>query len=115
MKRQPLSRKTGIQARKPMSKVSAKRRAQKASQDGQAGLAHMARIAQLPCVVCGAHHVEVHHCIHDRYSAAKASDFDTIPLCRECHASLHAGKETWRGLHGPDHGFLPMVAEMLTD
>jgi hypothetical protein len=40
--------------RKPMPRVSEKRAAYKASPEGAAGRAHMGRVAQLPCLVCGA-------------------------------------------------------------
>ena len=43
--------------------------------------AHMDKVAQLPCMICGARPVVVHHCICGRYSQSKMSDFDTIPLC----------------------------------
>ena len=46
---------------------------------------HMARVAELPCVCCGARPVEVHHCISGRYGQRKASDRETIPLCFAHH------------------------------
>ena len=58
---------------------------------------YMAAVAQLACACCGRFAVQVHHCIHGRYSQTKASDFDTIALCDRCHRELHlCGKETWR-------------------
>ena len=77
-----------------------------------AGKAHMARVAQLPCVICGASPVEVHHCKSGRYSQRKASDFDTIPLCWNHHQGpdgFHTAQRTWEALHGPDTGFLLIV------
>ena len=74
---------------------------------------HMARVAQLPCVACGAMGVQVHHCIHDRFSQRRASDFDTIPLCPPCHDELHADKAAWRTKYGADHEYLPGVADAL--
>ena len=75
--------------------------------------AHMARVAQLPCVICHRRPVQVHHCIHDRYSQRRASDRETIPLCPECHADLHANKTAWRDRNGADHEYLAVVADML--
>jgi len=80
--------------------------------------AHMARVKQLPCVICGKPGPsDVHHVICDRYGTNKASDFDTIPLCKAHHQdgpeAIHNGKASWVAKHGPDHGFLPLVAEML--
>ena len=43
---------------------------------------HMARVAALPCVCCGAWPVECHHVICGRYSQRRAPDTHTIPLCR---------------------------------
>lgn len=81
-----------------------------------AGKAHMARVAGLPCVLCGSHPVEVHHCISGRYGQRKASDFDTIPLCYPCHRGpegIHANKAAWEERNGLDTDFLPVVADML--
>lgn len=77
---------------------------------------HMARVAALPCVICGYWPVEVHHCISGRYGQQKASDFDTIPLCYPCHQGpqgIHANKAAWEAVNGPDTDFLPVVADML--
>ena len=107
MKRSPIKRNT------PMRKVSAKRKAYRTSDDGKADLAHMGRVAQLPCVICGFHPVDVHHVIHGRYSARKSPDTETIPLCRAHHSELHAGKESWAAKYGPDYGYLPFVRAMI--
>ena len=76
------------------------------------------RIKQLPCVICKAPPPsDAHHCIHDRYSQAKAPDKETIPLCKPHHQdgpdAIHNGKETWRKKYGPDHGYLKEVDDML--
>ena len=79
-----------------------------------AGKEHMARVAQLPCAICGARQVEVHHCISGRYGQRKASDFDTIPLCYFHHrgeGGIHTSKRAWEAEHGPDTGFL-LIVEM---
>ena len=101
-----------------MKPVSAKRKAYRASAEGQAGLEHMARVAQLPCVICGAWPVHVHHCFHGRYGTRKASDFDTIPLCPRDHLdgpeAIHRDKAGWMVRNGPDHSYLDRVKELLT-
>lgn len=107
-------------APKPMRKVSAKRQAYQRSPDGKAALAHMGRVKALPCVVCGKHGPsDAHHVIHGRFSSAKPSGFNTIPLCKEHHQNgpdaIHNGKATWAAKHGPDYGFLPVVKAQLTD
>ena len=75
-----------------------------------AGKAHMAAVARLACVICGAKPVEVHHVISGRYGQRKASDLDTIPLCIWHHRGpldgIHADKAAWEAKHGPDTGFL---------
>jgi len=75
---------------------------------------HMAKVAQLPCVICFAPPQSVvHHCIHGRHSQRRAADTETIPLCFECHDSLHRHPTAWKRAHGEDHTYLPRVAEML--
>lgn len=103
-----------------MRKVSAKRRAYRASEEGQNALEHMRAVKQLPCVVCGsAPPSDAHHVIHDRFSGKKASDLDVIPLCKAHHQNgpeaIHNAKRSWREKHGPDHAFLPLVKEWLSD
>jgi hypothetical protein len=75
--------------------------------------AHMAKVAQLGCIICGYHPVHVHHVCCGRYSQRRAADTETIPLCREHHDELHAGKASWAARYGEDHTHLPRVAEML--
>ena len=81
------------------------------------GKRHMARVAQLPCVICGRRPVHVHHCIHGRYGQRRVSDFETIPLCPEHHQigpyAIHQDKAGWLDRGGPDHGFLAVVADAL--
>lgn len=81
------------------------------------GRTHMARVAALPCAVCRrTGPSEVHHLICGRFSSQRADDFNIISLCFECHRGpngIHAGKETWVALNGPDCDFLPVVANML--
>jgi hypothetical protein len=74
---------------------------------------HLARVAELPCVICGRWPVQVHHVIMGRHAQRRSSDNETIPLCREHHDELHAGKATWAEKYGPDHAFLRRVAWLL--
>ncbi len=82
---------------------------------GKAGREYMAKVAELPCVICGLSPVQVHHVICGRFSQRKASDMDTIPLCHSCHAELHAGKDTWAERHGPDTDYLAQVRRAVED
>ncbi len=80
------------------------------------GRRHMARVATLPCVCCGATAVEVHHCICGRFSQRKASDMDTIPLCYRHHRGpdgIHTRREWWVETYGPDTDYIAVVADQL--
>jgi hypothetical protein len=82
------------------------------------GLRHMARVKALPCVIC-CHPPpsDAHHCISGRYGSRKASDFETIPLCKQCHQdgplAIHQDKAGWQERNGMDHEFLAVVADAL--
>lgn len=54
---------------------------------------HMARVAELPCSVCGDEQVQVHHIREGQGMAQRADDWLTIPLCVDCHTGKH-------GIHG---------------
>lgn len=88
--------------------------------------AYLNRVRSLPCVICEKYGrdqitpTEAHHCFHDRYSQAKVSDYDTIPLCRECHLgdwnptigiAIHKRKKEWRNQHGPDWSYIKQTRE----
>lgn len=78
--------------------------------------AYLARVAQLPCVICGARPVHVHHCISERFSQRKASDCETIPLCHDHHQGrngIHTSKRAWERENGFDYEFLAVVADQL--
>lgn len=47
--------------------------------------AHLDRVAQLPCCLCGAHGVEVHHIREGQGGAQRSGHMLTIPLCPDCH------------------------------
>ena len=79
---------------------------------------HIEQVKRLPCIICGRPGPsDAHHCYCDRFGQRKASDFETIPLCKECHQigpmAIHNDKAGWVERNGPDHGFLPRVADML--
>ncbi|MGM0584235.1 MAG: Ref family recombination enhancement nuclease [Pseudomonadota bacterium] len=84
-------------------------------------------VAQMPCVICHEFGepqlsaTQVHHCIHGRYSTARAPDCMTIPLCEGHHqglmdtskVALHGGKSRWRALYGNDTDWISWVEERL--
>ena len=107
------SRGKPLRAKKPMRKRSPKREAYLASPERQRGLDRMARVAQLPCLVCGAHPVEVHHLPDPR------DDMRTVPLCRFHHRTeygpqaYHYSRPNFNAKHGSDDVLLRRTNELL--
>lgn len=99
--------------RKAVKRLSAKRAAYLASPERQAGLAHMARVAALPCLVCGAMGVEVHHATVPR------DDFRVLPLCARHHrrefgpGAFHYSPRAFYAVHGDLDLLLAKVGDML--
>lgn len=54
---------------------------------------HLDRVAQLPCAVCGASGVQVHHLREGQGMGQRSGYMLTIPLCPEHHTGRH-------GIHG---------------
>lgn len=105
-------------SRKPMNRVSEKRRKHRASPEGQAALEYMGKVKQLPCCVCGAPAPsDAHHCYHGRYGSRRSSDFDVIPLCKAHHQdgpeAIHNAKETWAVKHGPDYSYIEQTRKLV--
>jgi len=109
----PKPEKPAKKPRKPLPRQSAKRKAYMASQARAEGLAHMARVAQLPCLVCGAWPVEVHHATKPR------NDMEVLPLCPRHHrreygpGAYHYSPRAFYALHGSSAELLARVAMML--
>lgn len=53
----------------------------------------MGRVAELPCCLCGAYGVQVHHIREGVGMSQRQDDFLTIPLCPDCHTGS-------QGIHG---------------
>ena len=101
--RGPLGQKAPKQPKGPRRAIPArskKRLAYLASKERQDGLAHMAKVAQLPCLACGAWPVEVHHLPDPR------SDMRVIALCPAHHrreygpGAYHYSPSAFHDLHG---------------
>ena len=58
-----------------------------------AGKRHMGRVAALPCAICGAMPVEVHHLREGQGASQRAADTLVLPLC----VAHHRGAS---GIHG---------------
>lgn len=54
---------------------------------------HMNRVAELPCVLCGAQPVELHHIREGQGMQQRASNWLVIPACPSCHRGS-------KGIHG---------------
>lgn len=61
--------------------------------------AHMNRAAELPCGICGAMPVELHHVLEGRTPGRRSPDMLVIPLCTDCHRGdangIHGSKVLW--------------------
>ena len=60
---------------------------------------YMNRVAELPCVVCGTHGVQLHHVREGQGMAQRASNFLVVPLCPDCHTGpngIHGDKSLMR-------------------
>jgi hypothetical protein len=107
MKRAPIKRKTRL---KP---VSAKKRARKSREASEGAREHMAHVAALPCLVCGAWPVEVHH------EGTPRSDWRVLPLCARHHrreygpGARHYSPKAFFAAHGTASEMLAQVAEMI--
>jgi hypothetical protein len=54
---------------------------------------HMDRVSQLPCCLCNAQPVELHHLREGQGMSQRASDMLVIPVCPSCHRGP-------QGIHG---------------
>lgn len=114
--REPLGQKAGTPKatkRKTMRRISRKRAAYLASDERKAGKAHMANVAMLHCLVCGAWPVEVHH------EGSPRSDMRVLPLCPRHHrrefgpGAYHYSKRAFYDLHGSSDALLARVDQLL--
>lgn len=55
---------------------------------------YMDRVASLPCSVCGAQPVELHHIREGSGMGQRAKNWLVVPLCPECHRDNKLG---WHG------------------
>ena len=66
----------------------------------------LARVAMLPCCVCGHWPVEVHHLRANVGTGQRAGDNETIPLCRWHHRegpqAFHQGPRIFQELYGTE-------------
>lgn len=78
-----------------------------------AEIAHMNAVAQIPCLVCGAWPVEIHHELNPR------SNFRVLALCPRHHrreygpGAYHYSKRAFYEAHGSSEELLARVAALL--
>ena len=114
--RGPIGLKTGKPAkrpRKPIPRMSAKKRAHKAAERALGASEHMAWVKSLPCLVCGCYGVDVHH------EGKPRSDFNVLPLCPPHHrrkygpGAFHYRHQAFCALHGSSADLPARVAKMV--
>lgn len=99
--------------RKGVRQISAKKAARKATEKADGAWEHMARVKELPCLVCGVYGVEVHH------EGFPRSDWNVLPLCPPHHRrefgpqAYHYSKRNFYALHGKSEELLAKVAKIL--
>ena len=77
---------------------------------------HMGRVAQLPCLGCGASGVHVHHIREGQGGSQRASDFLTVPLCSDCHTggfSIHGSPRAFTNIYGSELDMLAQTLEQI--
>lgn len=77
---------------------------------------HMDRVARLPCAVCGAQPVEVHHALEGRTPGRRSGNYLTIPLCTDCHRGphgIHGDRSMWNVMRKTEIGCLNATLEAL--
>lgn len=99
--------------RRAIPKQSARKKAQKAAEKAAGAWEHMAAVKAMPCLVCGAYGVDVHH------EGRPRSGFNVLPLCPKHHrrefgaGAFHYSPKAFYALHGPSDELLARVKAML--
>lgn len=86
---------------------------------------HMARVADLGCIVCRNEHdaftlAELHH-VNAHGMGLRSDNYSVIPLCPAHHrtggygVAVHAGKRTWEEIFGTEIELLEQVRGILDD
>ena len=61
--------------------------------------AHLSRVHELPCGLCGEFPVEAHHILEGRTPGRKSPAALAIPLCNDCHTGsangIHGRRVLW--------------------
>lgn len=80
---------------------------------------HLAKVAALGCIVCGAP-AEIHHILEGRRGGKRNNHTDVLPLCPPHHnrpfthgVAIHAGRKTWEEKFGTEEELLVLVTDLL--
>lgn len=77
---------------------------------------HMIAVAQLPCIVCQAWPVSVHHA--ETGMGGRKNHMKVLPLCWNHHQGrdgIHKmGRKPWQAKYGTEQELLAKVAQQLT-
>lgn len=96
LQRTPLSRKAPLKQRKPLSRGPMRRKPRPAVPADER--AHMARIAAMPCLVCG-DRATVHHVTASIHGGRMSrSNWRVVPLCPRHHQIQHGPRESVEAL-----------------
>ena len=77
---------------------------------------HMNRVAEMPCLVCGTHPVELHHVREGQGMAQRAQNWLVVPLCPDCHrgsTGLHGNRNRLRLAKLDEMDLLALTIEKL--
>lgn len=81
---------------------------------------HLARVAALGCLICGAK-AEIHHVRDGQGMGQRASHMRVLPLCSLHHrtggmgVAFHGGPRTWQAIHGTEATLLDLVSDKLQE
>ena len=80
---------------------------------------HMARVADLGCIICGNNYCEIHHITTLRGFGGRSKHTEVLPLCFLHHrggqrgVALHEGIKTWEEKHGTQIELLEKVNQQI--
>ena len=80
---------------------------------------HLAKVADLPCLICGIHGVEIHHLRSGCGMGQRSSHFRVLPLCSVHHrtggfgVAIHGGTREFQRNFGTEEELLKKVLDKI--
>lgn len=119
--------KAGPKPRKPLPRVSAKRKAYQASSHGRYWSKYVAALHNAPCIICESHGLpqnsptQAHHPIMGRFSSSRVHDKLSLPVCEGHHQGLidtsqvaiHREPDRFKALFGPDADYVAIIQDRM--